>query len=97
MVMNKQEYQSLLCAEREVVKQANKRMADARELYIESNKPCEKGDRVRITLESGRVVEGEANAFHILQDGNVHIASYKDVSSVMKHISRPTIKTEILN
>lgn len=94
--MNKQEYQSLLCAEREVVKQANKRIADARELYIESNKPCEKGDRVRITLESGRTVEGEANTFHILQYGDVHIASYKD-GATMKHISRPTIKTEILN
>lgn len=93
--MNKQEYQSLLSAERDVIKEANKRIAEAREEYLESNKPCQKGDRVRITLESGRIVEGEANAFHILQDGDVHIASYKD-GATMRHISRPTQKVEIL-
>jgi hypothetical protein len=63
--------------------------------YIESNKPCEKGQLVRIHLYGGRIVTGNAKRFGILENKCVYITEYT-VGSNTKHITKPYIYLELL-
>lgn len=96
--MTKQEYLGIIKYEKGVQKDSNERLDVARKDYIRSNSPCNLNDKVLITLKSGRVVKGEVNSFHILQDKNVYIASYKDLEDrgKIKYITVPTKSVQLL-
>lgn len=73
----------------ELIKDAKKKIDEqifqTSQAFISSNKPCDIGDYVEITLRSGKKVKGEAASFGILRDENknpvVCITSYKDTKT----------------
>lgn len=86
--MTKEEYLEKLENYKERKKQLDEKLDLYRTEYIESNKPCNIGDNVNITLNSGRKVSGEVLSFDILKELTVSITSYKEESTV-KYITVP--------
>lgn len=96
-IMNKEKYLEILAEEKEIQNESNQRLSEAREKYLESSAPSKKGDKVKITLNSGRVVEGEVNSFDIWKDKSIYITSYKDIKdNKIKYITVPPQKVEKL-
>jgi hypothetical protein len=63
--------------------------------FIETCKPCKRGRKVSIVLSSGRKVEGSAQSFGILSDGNVCVTSYKE-GYITRFITTPYQSIELL-
>ena len=76
-------------------KTLDEKQATLKAEYIESSKPCNIEDQVKITLGSGRVVKGAVVAFGILSDGNVNIISYRE-GNKNKYITTPHLKVELI-
>lgn len=93
--MNREQYLAAVEVIKKDRKSLDEKQSKLREEYIESSKPCNVDDRVRITLGSSRVVTGEAVAFGILADGNVNITTYR-VDNKNKYITTPHLKVEVL-
>lgn len=93
--MKKEEYLEQLENLKISIKEKTEAIEALKESYKELNKPCNVGDNVKITLASGRVVKGEAKAFGILNDKQVYVTSYKDVST-LKYITVPYQTIEVL-
>ena len=93
--MNKETYRKRVEKLRKEKSDITKRMSELQDEYIATNKPCEKGDMIRIVLQSGRKVTGEANSFGILGDGNVHVVSYKSDKG-MRYISAPNQEVKLV-
>ena len=93
--MNKKQYLAKIANRRKAIKKANTDINQAELDYIEANKPCNIGDKVEITLGSGRKAIGEALSFGILKDANVCITSYKKGAGT-KYITTPHKGVSIL-
>lgn len=93
--MNREQYLASLEVIKKDRKSLDEKQAQLREEYIESSKPCNIEDQVKITLGSGRVVKGAVVAFGILSDGNVNIISYRE-GNKNKYITTPHLKVELI-
>jgi hypothetical protein len=93
--MNKEQYLKGLETIKKDRKTLDEKQAALKAEYIESSKPCNIEDQVKITLGSGRVVKGAVVAFGILSDGNVNIISYRE-GNKNKYITTPHLKVELL-
>jgi len=76
-------------------KQLNERLEYIRLEYIDTCKPCNVGDVVDITLNSGRTERGLAASFGILKDGMVHVTSYKQGSKT-RYITSPNKSVNVI-
>jgi uncharacterized protein Veg len=97
--MNKEQYLAELETTKGIEKQCLDRRKALREAYIQANKPCNIGDMVEITLNSGRKAIGEAHEFGILQDKGVYITAYRDPANKTKlrYISAPHGEVKQIN
>lgn len=93
--MNREQYLAAVEVIKKDRKSLDEKQSKLREDYIESSKPCNIEDQVKITLGSGRVVKGAVVAFGILSDGNVNIISYRQ-DNKNKYITTPHLKVELL-
>ena len=66
---------------------------EARELYIEANKPFPIDTEVKITFSSGRTDTGTIKSFGILHDKKVYVTAYS-TGNKTKYISVPYLNIE---
>jgi hypothetical protein len=93
--MNREQYLKGLETIKLDRKTLDEKQAELKAEYIDSSKPCNIEDQVKITLGSGRVVKGAVVAFGILSDGNVNIISYRQ-DNKNKYITTPHLKVELI-
>lgn len=93
--MNREQYLKGLETIKLDRKTLDDKQAELKAEYIDSSKPCNIEDQVKITLGSGRVVKGAVVAFGILSDGNVNIISYRQ-DNKNKYITTPHLKVELI-
>lgn len=68
---------------------------EGRKAYIESNKPCDIGDNVEITLNSGRKLEGVVAELGILRDQTVCVTAV-NVGGKNAYITVPHKEVKVL-
>ena len=84
--MTKETYNKILETLKIQIEVINDEKRTAREMYIQSNKPCEIDQEVEIQAHSKII--GKAKSFAIFQDGNVYVSSVL-VGSKSVYISKP--------
>jgi hypothetical protein len=95
--MTKEAYNDGIQIYKRKIKEAETYKNVLKEDYIKSNKPCNVGDLVDITLGSGRLVKNaEVKTLGILKDKKVCITSYKKDSKI-KYITTPHLEITIKN
>lgn len=69
----------LTADQKDAAKVIRKELYDMYEAYIKAAKPCDIGDVVTLTLNSGRKAKNvKVLELGVLQDGNVHPTAYQD-------------------
>lgn len=67
----------------------NKELKLLRDIYIDSNKPCNVGDEVEIINEAGRKIDGIAGSFAIGPNQEVYVDAVKQSGTKTVYISKP--------
>ena len=68
----------------------SKEETETREIYIETNKPCEIGQHIEVVNYAGRKIEGIAKGFSIGNDLEVYVDTISPiVSSANVYLSKP--------
>jgi hypothetical protein len=85
--MTKETYTKIIETLKMQIEVINEEKRTAREMYIQSNKPCEIDQEVEIQAHSKII--GKAKSFAIFQDGNVYVSSVSVSKSKTVYISKP--------
>jgi hypothetical protein len=87
--MSKEEYIECVDAVKDFIKQQQEKLITLKNQYIEDNKFCEIGQKVKIQLASDRIIEGKVNSFGIFPDKNVYVNSYINDKNKTIYITIP--------
>ncbi len=79
------------------IKELEELKNEIRDQYIEECRPCNPGDMIEITKQSGNKVTGVAKTFRILQDQNVYVDSIDVGKTTKVYFSQPYKSLRILN
>lgn len=94
--MTKDQYLEKVDQVNEVIKKQELEKVKLKRLYIEANKFCERGKKVKIELNSGRIVEGLVHSFDIFRDKNVYVSSYVDHRNAVLYITVPYKRIKLI-
>lgn len=89
-IMTKEQYIEFKERTKEIRSNLAKQESHTREIYIESNKPCEIGQHIEVVNYSGRKIEGIAKGFSIGNDLQVYVDTISPiVGSANVYLSKP--------
>lgn len=94
--MNKEEYLEKIKQINDLIKQQELEKVKLKRTYIEINKFCERDKKVKIELNSGRIVEGLVHSFDVFRDKNVYVSSYINDRNVVLYITVPYKRIKLM-
>jgi hypothetical protein len=94
--MNKEEYIKELNKLSEANSKLTKKKSELRDLFIESNKPCNIDDNIKVVTSGGRILRGQAKAFSVNQHKEVFVSAIKPHESTIIYLSVAHKSIELL-
>jgi len=94
--MTKEQYKEFKELMKESRSKLTKQENEAREAYIQSNKPCEIGQNVQVINYAGRKIEGTAKGFSIGNDLEVYVDAISPSKGSTIYLSKPHKSIKLL-
>lgn len=94
--MTKEQYKEFKEQMKESRSKLTKQESEAREAYVEANKPCEVGQHVEVINYAGRKIEGSAKGFSIGNDLEVYVDAISPLKGSTIYLSKPHKSIKLL-